>query len=81
MEFTLYCHQITSGSDEGLFFSRTLEQAKAEVAEYIEELRHNDPTAEPEGPLAIYEMDLRGPDLDKLIEVPNPKSRSFKLAC
>jgi hypothetical protein len=54
MEFTVFCHQITSGSDESLHFSATLEQAEAEAVEYREELREIDPDREPQGSLAIY---------------------------
>ncbi|NKL46507.1 hypothetical protein GFL57_37185 [Rhizobium leguminosarum bv. viciae] len=71
MEFTVYCHEIISGSDVGMHFSATLEQSKAEVREYREALRQLDPTGEPLGAFGIYEFILRMPDVAMIIEILN----------
>ncbi|TAY23204.1 hypothetical protein ELH92_19060 [Rhizobium ruizarguesonis] len=71
MEFTVYCHEIISGSDVGMHFSATLEQSKAEVGEYREALRQMDPTGEPLGALGIHEFVLRMPDVAMIIEILN----------
>lgn len=71
MEFTVYCHEIISGSDVGLHFAATLEQSKAEVAECRAALRQIDPTGEPLATLCIYEMVLRMPDVATMIDLLN----------
>lgn len=53
MEFTVYCHEIMSGSDVGLHFAATLKRSKAEVGEYRAALRQIDPTGEPLGTMYI----------------------------
>ncbi|TAX29815.1 hypothetical protein [Rhizobium leguminosarum] len=71
MEFIVYCHQITSGSDVGMHFSATLQESKARVAEYRAALRQIDPTSEPLGALGIYAMALRMPDVATIIDILN----------
>lgn len=61
MEFTVYCHEISPGSDANLFFTATLEKAQTEVAEYRAELFEIDPDREPIGALGIYEIVLKLP--------------------
>jgi hypothetical protein len=71
VEFTVYCHEIISGSDVGMHFSATLKQSQAEAGEYREALRQMDPTGEPLGTLAIYELVLQMPDVATIIDVLN----------
>lgn len=71
MEFIVYCHEIIAGSNVGMHFAGTLEQSKAEVAEYRAALRQIDPTGEPLGTLCIYEMVLRMPDVATMIDLLN----------
>ncbi|TAZ56696.1 hypothetical protein [Rhizobium ruizarguesonis] len=78
MEFTVYCHEIMSGSDVGLYFAATLEQSKAEVEEYRAALRQIDPTGEPLGTLCIYEMVLRMPDVATMIDLLNSPESLLK---
>nr|WP_041935454.1 hypothetical protein [Rhizobium leguminosarum] len=71
MEFTVYCHEIISASDVGLHFAATLAKSKAEVGEYRKALRTINPTGEPLGTLAIYEMVLRMPDVATMVDLLN----------
>jgi hypothetical protein len=71
MAFTVYGHEIISGSDVGMHFSATLEQARAEVAAYREAMTRIDPTGEPLGPLGIHELVLRLPDVETMIVLLN----------
>ncbi|MGO7299590.1 hypothetical protein ACCS72_24490 [Rhizobium ruizarguesonis] len=71
MEFTVYCHEIISGSDVGLHFAATIEQSKASVGIYRDAFRTMDPTGETLGPLAIFEMVLRMPDVGTMIDILN----------
>jgi hypothetical protein len=80
VEFTVYCHEIISGSDMAMHFSATLEQSKAEVGEYREALRQIDPTGEPLGTLNIYELVLQIPDVAMMIDVLN-SPESLLMTC
>lgn len=71
MEFTVYCHEIISGSNVGMHFSATLEQATMEVREYREAFRQIDPTGEPLGTLGIYELVLQMPNVATMIDILN----------
>jgi hypothetical protein len=70
-EFIVYCHEIISGSDVGLHFAATFDAAQADVRIYRDALRTIDPTGEPLGVLAIYEMVLRMPDVATMIDLLN----------
>jgi len=69
---------VTSGSDEHLHFSATLEQAEAEAREFHKELREIDPVRESQEPLAIYEMVLRIPDHGTIVDALNEPSSFFR---
>ncbi|MDX0563777.1 hypothetical protein GOD83_06800 [Sinorhizobium medicae] len=71
MKFTVYCHEIISGSDVGLYFSASLEQSIAAAENYRSAYRIFDPAGPPLGTLAIYEMVLRMPGAAAMIDVLN----------
>jgi len=71
VEFTVYCHEITSGSDVGLHFAATLDDAKTDLALYRDAFRTIDPTGELLGTLAIYEMVLCLPNFAMMIDLLN----------
>ncbi len=71
MEFTVYGHEIISGSDIGMHFSATLDEARVAVAEYREAMTLIDPTGEPLGRLGIHELVLRLPDVEMMIDLLN----------
>jgi hypothetical protein len=71
MEFTVYGHELVSGSDVGMHFSASLQQSEADADEYRNALRLIDPTGEPLGTLGIYEITLRMPDVATFIYVLN----------
>lgn len=71
MEFTVYCHEIISGSDIGLHFAATIEQSKASVGIYRDAFQTMDPTGELLGTLSIFEMVLRMPDVATMIDILN----------
>jgi hypothetical protein len=62
-----------------MHFAGTLEQSKAEVAEYRAALRQMDPTGEPLGTLCIYEMVLRMPDVATMIDLLNSPESLLKI--
>ncbi|MGR9143942.1 hypothetical protein ACU8MP_16470 [Rhizobium leguminosarum] len=78
MEFTVYCHEISPGSDANLFFTATLEQVQTEVAEYRAELFQIDPDREPIATLGIYEIVLKTPDAAMMIELLNCPEEIYK---
>jgi hypothetical protein len=75
--FTVYCHEIISGSDVGLHFSASLDQSVAAAEDYRSAYRIFDPAGPPIGPLAIYEMVLRMPDAATMIDVLNSPDSLF----
>lgn len=78
MKFTVYGHEIMSGSDVGLHFAATLEDTKVRVAEYRTALRQIDPTGELLGTLRIYEMALRMPDVATMVDLLNSPESLLK---
>ncbi|MDM9644880.1 hypothetical protein [Rhizobium sp. S163] len=71
MEFTVYGHEIISGSDIGMHFSATLEEARIAVAGYREAMTQIDPTGESLGRLGIHELVVRTPDVETMIVLLN----------
>lgn len=78
MEFTVYCHEIMSGSDVGAHFSATLEEAKAGVSDFRMALQQIDPMGEPLGNLRIYEIVLRLPDVATMVDLLNSPESLLK---
>ncbi|MBP2489006.1 hypothetical protein JOH50_004733 [Rhizobium leguminosarum] len=77
-EFIVYCHEIISGSDVGLHFAATLEAAHSNARIYRDAFRTLDPTGEPLGVLAVYEMVLRMPDVATMIDLLNSPDSLLK---
>lgn len=80
LEFTVYCHEIISGSDVGLHFSATLDSALADLSIYREAFSKLDSTGELLGSLAVYEMVLRMPDVATMVDLLN-SPESLLRAC
>lgn len=74
MEFTVYGYEIISGSDIGMHFLATFEEARIAVAEYREAMTLIDSTAEPIGLLGIHELVLRLPDVEMMVALLNEPS-------
>jgi len=77
MAFTVYGHEIISGSDIGMHFSATFDEARIAVAEYREAMILIDPTAEPTGRLSVHELVLRLPDVEMMVDLLNWPSSLF----
>ncbi len=72
MEVTLYCHQISSGSDEDMWFTDSFDQCQADALEHHAQLLKDYPGRN--GALAIYEIVLRVPDAPVMIAILNEAS-------
>ncbi|MBX4959790.1 hypothetical protein [Rhizobium lentis] len=77
MEFTVYGHEIISGSDVGMHYDASLESSKMQAAAYRAALRQLDPSGPPLGTLAIYELLLQMPDVPIMISLLNSPQSIF----
>lgn len=66
---TLYAYQITSGSDDSLYFALTPDACRSAAIRQRQEMREGDPE-EPVGAMTIYECELRV-DLLSLLDLLN----------
>lgn len=80
MDFTVYCHEIISGSDVGMHFSASLDLAVSAAEDYRKAIRLLDPGGSALGTLAIYEMVLQMPDVEAMISLLN-SPESLLLTC
>ena len=71
MEFIVYGYETISGSDVGMRFTASFEQAKTEAAIYRAAFRQLDPTGEMLGAPAIHRMVLQMPDVPTIIDLLN----------
>ncbi len=71
MEFTVYGHEVISGSNIGMHFFATLALSEAAASDYREAFRLMDPAGEPLGRLGIYEFVLRMPEITTMIDLLN----------
>ncbi|MGO6669199.1 hypothetical protein ACCS43_28235 [Rhizobium ruizarguesonis] len=78
MEITIYSHERSSAWDECLVFYPTLDQCRFGAAVFRDLHLALDPTGAFEGPLAIYEVAIRLPDPETMVELLNAPNRIFE---
>lgn len=75
MEFSVYSHQTSSVSDESLAFYSTLEQSRFGASVFRDLHLRLDSSGRFEGPLTIFEVRIRMPDVSMMIDLLNAPNR------